>query len=149
MFLTQIRLQDTLIHINISQQVLDFSYPNQRFEDIAKSTFEQCLGDIKEKLSREFIDSFLQKTSSLYFLIAHVTEEQNFWEFYDSKYKTPITLENHLNQRFIELDFSKAIINVCNPDKHILSQTPTSTMYWQTDVGNSIPYSRNDVIVSQ
>jgi len=115
MYQTQNYYYNKKIILEISDEILSYSYPNQNYKSIANLTLEHNL----LILNNEF-NSFLQKLleiseESIYVLIAHSDKKGDRYGFYDKKEsKTKIDLEDYLNKKQIELNFNSAILFICN-----------------------------------
>ncbi|MCA9495479.1 MAG: hypothetical protein KC589_00935 [Nanoarchaeota archaeon] len=149
MQLFQTEYQGLLVHLDFSQEILDFSYPNTNYFSIATQTFLYSISDIKKKAPNK-LKKLLEKTkNSIYFICAHSQNTgENKWFFFDAQFnKTKFNLETHLLQRHQELDFESSIINICNSNQILLNPLPFSSLYSKHYIGLSANYDDKKIIL--
>lgn len=130
-------------YMDVSDELLDMSYPNRNYDQIAKSLLTYELDDLERK-GGDLVSSFLESYNLIYFHLSHSNFSSKNWRVFTS-YRKDKSIEELLEERYEEIGFDAAILKTCNRGDWNIYSSRFPILQPLTSVGIPHKYSRNDL----
>ncbi len=103
---------DRFYRVLISNEIINFSYPNKNYSQIAKSTFESHMNQIKLKRNLQ-LELLLENSKNTLFINAHAGEKNGSWVIYEDIFNY-FEINNFLEEKIKKYDSDSCILYCCN-----------------------------------